>query len=401
MEPSDGFEKARRLREGDGVERDPVAASDILRELADAGDPKAAASLGYMHLVGEGIPKDIRQAEHYLTIAADSGDTGAMCNLGVLKHETDPAAALSWYSRAAESGSVSAMRNAASLDPGNAVAWLQRAADLGDPDSICILAAKYRNGDGVELDKARAAELYRKAADLGDPGAQYDLAFMLDCGEGIPADPAEAERYFEMAADQGDTDACLCIGGILYERGDFPRAESYFLSAAMKDDVKAQYNLGLLYLGDHGAPPDMAKAREWFDAAAEQGFVLAHTMLGSLDLDSGDVAAAAEHFRFSAEAGEPTAQYNLGALGLSGQIEMPFEESAGWVSKSASNGFQPAMELLMRLNSQRISHLSNGTSPRPGRQCARRGPPPLCPRPPPWRRLYRWGCRLCTAHRIC
>lgn len=388
MEASESMEMARRYREGDGVEKDPARAAGILGELSDSGYAPAAASLGYMHLVGEGIPKDMCQAEHYLTIAADSGDAGSMCNLGVMLAESDPGRALEWFRRAAEAGSLSAMRNVAAMDQENAIAWLQRAADLGDIDSIVILAAKYRNGDGVPVDKARAAELYRIAADKGDMEAQYDLAFMLDSAEGIPEDRAEAERYFILSADQGDTDACLCIGGILYERGEFDRAESYFLSAAMKEDVKAQYNLGLLYMeGEHA---DIGKAREWFEAAAEQGFVLAFTMLGSMDLDAGDMGSAASRFKVAAEAGEPTAQYNYGALGLSGQISMPFEEAAGWVSKSAQQGFQPALEVLMRLNAQ-------------GRSCEGN---PLCNRLPrcacplshsPRRRLQphrcHWGCR--------
>lgn len=351
MDASARSEEARRLREGDGVEKDPVAAAAILAELSDAGDTEASASLGYMNMVGEGIPKDLCQAEHYITKAAEAGDVRSMCNLGVLLTDSDPGRALEWFRRAADLGSIAAMRNIAALDKDSAVEWLGRAADLGDTDSLCILASMYRNGSGVDMDKVRAAELYRAAADLGDPGAQYDLAFMLDAGEGIPADPAEAERYFALSADQGDTDACLCIGGILFERGEYSRAEHYFLSAAMKEDVKAQYNLGLLYIGDYLGSPDPAKAREWFEASAEQGFVLSHTMLGTMDLDSGDADAASVHFRYAAEQGEPTSQYNLGALGLSNQIRMPFEEAAGWVSRSAQQGFQPAIELLARLNS--------------------------------------------------
>ena len=391
MEASESMEMARRYREGDGVEKDPVKAAGILAELSDSGYAPAAASLGYMHLVGEGIPKDMCQAEHYLTIAADSGDAGSMCNLGVMFAESDPGRALEWFRKAAEAGSLSAMRNVAAMDQENAISWLQRAADLGDIDSIVILASKYRNGDGVPEDKPKAAELYRIAADRGDMEAQYDLAFMLDAGEGIPVDRAEAEKYFILSADQGDTDACLCIGGILYERGEFDRAESYFLSAAMKEDVKAQYNLGLLYMeGDHA---DIGKAREWFEAAADQGFVLAFTMLGSMDLDSGDMKSAAKRFKVAAEAGEPTAQYNYGALGLSGQIDMPFQEAAGWVSKSAQQGFQPALEVLMRLNAQGRSSSGNPSSGlRRATSCACRR---LCNRllrPGP--RLCRWGCRL-------
>ena len=345
------LEEARRYREGDGVGKDPAKAAEILSDLSAQGVPEASASLGYMYLVGEGVAKDADSARRHLEIAAESGDPKSMCNLGVLFSESDPERAKEWFVRAADAGSITAMRNLAATDAESAMDWLNRAADLGDPDSICVLASKYRNGDGVPVDKAHAAELYRRAADAGDMEAQYDFAFMLDSGEGIPEDRAEAERYFRLSADQGDTDACLCIGGILFERGDYGEAESYFFNAAMKDDVRAQYNLGLLYSGGYLGEPDNEKAREWFEMSADQGFILSHTMVGNMDLDAGDVKGAEAHFRIASDAGEPTAQYNLGALGLSGQIKMGFEEAVGLISRSAQQGFQPALEVLMRLNS--------------------------------------------------
>ena len=155
-----------------------------------------------------------------------------------------------------------------------------------------------------------------------------------------------------MSADQGDTDACLCMGGILFERSEFTEAEQYFMSAALKGDVKAQYNIGLLYMGDYLGAPDAEKAREWFEMAAEEGFAFAQTMLGNMAMDSGDVKSAEGFFRSAAEQGEPTAQYNLGALGLSSQIKMGYEEAVEWLTKAAQAGMEPAYQILMQLNSQ-------------------------------------------------
>ena len=230
-----------------------------------------------------------------------------------------------------------------------------RMAEQGHPDAKYILATKYRNGEGIEMDKAKAAQLYRELADQGDSDAQYDLAFMLDNGEGIPQDRTESEKYFKLSADQGDSDACLCYGGILFERGEYSEAERYFMTSAMKGDVKAEYNLGLLYIGEYLGSPDKAKAREWFESAADKGFAYAQSMIGSLYLDDNDVKHAEEYFRYAADQGEPTAQYNLGALGLSGQIEMDYKEAVEWLTKAAQNGMQAAFELLMKLNSSQES----------------------------------------------
>ena len=360
-DPSALAELGRIYREGDGVDIDTDKAVSYLKRAVDSGDAGSASSLGYMYLTGDGIESDRSEAERFLLIAADAGNSVAMCNLGVLYSDSDPCRSMDWFMRAAEAGSVRGMKNIAAaysigqgvpLDKKVSAEWYSKAAEAGDVDSMCVLASILRNGDGVETDKVRAAELYRMAAETGDMGAQYDLAFMLDSGEGIPQDREEAERYFRLSADQGDTDACLCMGGILFERRDFPGAEQYFLSAAMKDDVKAQYNLGLLYIGDYLGEPDMDKAREWFEYSADQGFAYAQTMLGNMSMETGDLGKAEGYFRSAAQQGEPMAQYNLGALGLSNQIRMDYQESLEWLTKAAQQGVEDAYRILMQLNAQ-------------------------------------------------
>lgn len=227
-----------------------------------------------------------------------------------------------------------------------------RMSEQGNADAKYILATKYRNGEGVEMDKAKAAQLYRELADQGDSDAQYDLAFMLDSGEGIEQDREQSEKYFKLSADQSDSDACLCYGGILFERGDYEGAEKYFMTSAMKGDVKAEYNLGLLYIGEYLGSPDRAKAMEWFESAADKGFAYAQSMMGSLMLEDKDMKRAEQYFRDAAEQGEPTAQYNLGALALSDQIKMEYKEAVEWLTKAAQNGMEPAFQILMQLNNQ-------------------------------------------------
>ena len=205
-------------------------------------------------------------------------------------------------------------------------------------------------GDEVRgEDPGRAAELYRKAADQGDPDAQYDLAFMLDGGEGIPQDRQEAERLFRLSADQGDTDACLCIGGILYERGDYAGAEGYFMTAALKGDVKAAYNLGLMYSEGSLGEADPEKAEEWFESAATDGFAYAQTSLAGILYSKGDIEGAAGWYRRAADQGEPTAMYNLGAFGAAGMIQMDERESMDLLVRAATAGVDEARILISRL----------------------------------------------------
>ena len=341
------IEQARALREG--PDKDPAKAAELLRTAADSGDIGAASSLGYMYTVGEGVQTDKQQAERYLRQAAEGGDTAAMCNLGVLL--SDP----QWFDRAADLGSLRGMKNLASayatgmgvpIDKEAAADLYQRAAGLGDVDSMVVLATMKRNGDGIPQDIGGAASLFRQAADLGDPDAQYDLAMMLDAGDGIPQDREEAARLFALSAEQGDTDACLCIGGICYENGDYQGAERWFMDAALKGDVKAMYNLGLIYMDGNLGEPDPGKAEEWLESAASEGFAFAQSMLGTMCINRKDHQNAQKWLEMASSQGEPGAMYNLAALGLSGQIQMDDSRAMELLTQSASAGVPEAIQLL-------------------------------------------------------
>lgn len=339
---------------------DPARAAGLYRDAAEMGDAGAASSLGYMYMVGEGVPADSAAAVEWLGRAAEGGDVRAMCNLGSVLLDSDPARSLELFEEAAELGSVSGMRNAATLlrggagvpaDPVRAVAWLEKASET-DGESAGVLAHMLRTGEGVPEDKPRAADLYRRLAESGDRDAQYDLAMMLDSGDGIPMDRSESERWFRAAAEQGDNDARLCLGGTLYERGEFAEAESLFTDAAMDGDVKAMYNLALMSAQGCMGESDRSKAEEWLEMASDAGFAYAQTMLGTMLIEDGAMPEAEKWLRRAAEQGEPLAMYNLGALALSGTIRMDDQEAVRLLMSAANSGIPEAAELLTKLSQQ-------------------------------------------------
>ena len=350
-----------RARADSMRENDPKGAAELYAQAVDAGNGGAASSLGYMLLVGEGFPQDQTAARRWLEKAAELGDAKGMCNLGSILMAEDPGRALELFERAGDTGYVTGMMNAATMlrggsgiaaDPERAVMWLERAS-AESTEAASILAHILRTGEGVPADKPRAAELYRKAAEAGDPDSQYDLAMMLDAGDGIPVDRSEAEKWFHASAEQGDNDARLCIGGILYERGEYPEAEGFFTDAALDGDVKAMYNLALMLMDGSLGERDERKATEWLEMASDAGFAYAQSMLGSMLIDS-DIGRAETLLRKAAEQGEPMAMYNLGALAFMDRIKMPDQEAVRMLTRSADSGVEEARDLLMRLSSQGV-----------------------------------------------
>lgn len=131
---------------------------EVLRALANAGDPLAQVELGLRYFHGRGVP------------------------------ESD-AAAFDWFARAAARGSPEGMYHLADL----------YALGLGVPR-------------GEPNPDERAAQFYFEAARRGHAGAQHALGLLYLTGKGVQADRAEAAKWFRRAAAQGHAAASEFLG---------------------------------------------------------------------------------------------------------------------------------------------------------------------------------------------
>ncbi|MBQ7501148.1 sel1 repeat family protein [bacterium] len=113
---------------------------------------------------------------------------------------------------------------------------------------------------------------------------------------------------------------------------------------AEKGDAEAQLQLGKAYYSGSGIKKDHEKAFMWLKRSAENGNAEAQLLQGFVDFESDDKAEAEKRFRASADQGNITAQYALGAL-----CEEDFEnhksdvaEALKWYRKAADQGFAEA-----------------------------------------------------------
>jgi TPR repeat protein len=87
---------------------------------------------------------------------------------------------------------------------------------------------------------------------------------------------------------------------------------------AGQGDVRAQYNLGLMYADGDGVPENGAEAVKWYRKAAEQGDADAQYNLGYMYADGLGVpengAEAVKWFRKAAAQGDADAQSKLGFM---------------------------------------------------------------------------------------
>lgn len=96
---------------GQGSEQDIHQAISLYRQSAQAGDPFGQYRLAELYLRGVGVKRDLRQAFHWMEQAARNGDVPAMLKVGVL-HLMGSAAGSIWLRR--NSGSIRRHKRATS-----------------------------------------------------------------------------------------------------------------------------------------------------------------------------------------------------------------------------------------------------------------------------------------------
>ena len=151
---------------------DIAAALEAWRPLAEAGDARAQAALGSLHIQGEGVAVDYEEALRWTRLAAEQGDVTGQFNMGTI----------------------------------------------------------YAGALGVERDYATAAEWFTRAAEQDDAASRYNLGILYARGLGVPRDDEEALFMLSTATIiTGDPEAKLLEIGAAAEN------YAYVVMMAMKE----------------------------------------------------------------------------------------------------------------------------------------------------------------------
>ena len=111
------------------------------------------------------------------------------------------------------------------------------------------------------------------------------------------------------------------------------------------------YNRGL-----NGFQQDHAKSTELYTRAADLGYSKAHSNLGNIYHEGGDLKKAKFHLEAAAMAGNEVARYNLGVMEVqSGNIERAVKH---WTIAASAGDFQAMFTLLIALKKRDVSRES-------------------------------------------
>jgi TPR repeat protein len=237
------------------------------------------------------------------------------------------------YYKAAQMGNPDGMNGLAMIYynmPDNkgdeqAFRWFSKSADFGDSLGLYYLALMYECGFGTNVDKHKAWDLYLASAEQRFSPAYYKIAQLIEKGEAPAAYSGREMEFYIKAAERNDINAihdvirlieddserqeehftwcmrgaqlkdgfCICRLGKLYFYGlgvemDEFKAMDYFRKAEAMQVPEAYYFLGLAYYEAKGVvSPNIQKAEEYFQKAAEAGYVDAIKAMVELYMQSG------------------------------------------------------------------------------------------------------------------
>ncbi|WP_395332430.1 tetratricopeptide repeat protein [Novosphingobium sp. BL-8H] len=173
-------------------------------------------------------------------------------------------------------------------DPAAALSWFMKAAHAGHPMGMNMVGRCCDLGWGTRVDKRLAAQWYDAAARLGLDWAMYNLATLHGLGHGVALDRAEALRLFRMAADRGHVKSITMLGSFHEDGWGVPRdmaaAADFYRRGAEGGDFRGQFNharmlieageinaaIGWLHkLPETATPAFLEKVRQWLAARPE------------------------------------------------------------------------------------------------------------------------------------
>lgn len=189
-------------------------------------------------------------------------------------------------------------------------------------------------------------------AEDGDVDARYEVGVMYLKGQGVQSDRAKAVMWLRRAADDGHEGAARKLQRMEEQQAKFEKLRG----KAESGNVKAQYEVAMMYLKGRGVDQDGKWAQIWLGKAAKQGDVKSIARLGILKYkgEGGkkDYAEALSLFRQVSDE-SALAQYYLGEMYADGAgVKADRKTAIDWYRQAADNGFDHALGKIINLEEE-------------------------------------------------
>ena len=359
--------------DGEGVEPDYVKSLEWFEKANSEDCAETFKDLADYYSEGKACPPDEAKEftyrkkyyEYHFYNALENENVDSMFIVGTLCEEgkgvdQNDAYALSWYARAARSGSSKAKYRLGEIyekgssvtkDPEKAFKYIEDASTYSDRAMI-KLGDYYRLGFGTAENPTKAFQCYLLAAATSSAEAWYKVGYCYEMGLGTSKKYTKAEEFYLRAANQGIVAARSRLGKLQYNKlGKKDEGLANLESAASQDDYAALNALGVIYWKSEDVD-ELKKAIDYFRKAAEvspkEGEPL--TRIGRIYAREGplqDETKAFESYKEAAERGDKAAMRSLANCYVNGKgVDQDDFLAFAWVTKAVKAGNKVALNLL-------------------------------------------------------
>jgi hypothetical protein len=152
------------------------------------------------------------------------------------------------------------------------------AAPAPPPPSVSAGVDLWRAGD-----YAAAVAVWQPFAAAGDADAMFNMGQAYKLGRAVPKDLSVARDFYRKAAAKSHLPAQANLGILLFQAGEKPEATRWLKTAADRNEMRAQYVLGIAHWNGDGVPRSLPLAYAYLLRASAQGLTEAATALNTLN----------------------------------------------------------------------------------------------------------------------
>jgi len=348
-------EYADMLFNGVGTEQDIVAATRYYQLAADRGNNDARMKIS--SLVGSDEDEERTEIIRLFKELAGMGNPQNEYRYGDLLLKTawnddDRKEALEWFLKAANKGNLDSKYQAATMyrdgigtqvNVEQSIKMFKEAADAGHYWAQSSLAELLLTGIKVEKNEPEAFKWYLRSAESGNPRSQYQVAVMCRDGIGTEINPEISKKWFKTFSQSSFVNYQIMMAETLKSQKFDTEAgqEQLLLKAAESHNSHAMFLLGVAYRDQ--IPSNMSEAVKWLTLSTERNNVRAQLDLGDIYLKGigidKDPQKAFRYYMSASSNGNPLAAYRISMMYKAGLgVEQNMEKYREFLRMAAEGG---------------------------------------------------------------